>query len=250
MAEAAYGKHCDLYADVLRVSSKASPQKIQEAYFARRKHLFQVLSRIEEADVKTKSTEMKRKRAEKQMDAVVSAVRILGDAELRSKYNEEKKRKKRKSPKSTDSLPELNDTTNSTVTDYELSEPEEISPRRKPSPRKARARPKRKQQPMKSPSHVVDDNDSAGSTSYLSEEGTFLTYDYEEEEEVELPKRPEGVVDRVRMEFLGALDDTSRSFEQVFNAFTLSEDDIDAVVRRIDKAKTQISQGKLPPRRR
>ena len=56
-------------------------------------------------------------------------------------------------------------------------------------------------------------------------------------------KRPEGLLDRIRMEFLGALDDTSRSFEQVFHAFTLQEEDIDAVVRRIDKAKQQIIHG-------
>lgn len=41
-------------------------------------------------------------------------------------------------------------------------------------------------------------------------------------------------------EVLGALDDTSQSFHQVFSVFTLREDEIDAVAGRISKARRQM----------
>mmetsp|Transcript_20359 Transcript_20359/g.26255 ORF Transcript_20359/g.26255 Transcript_20359/m.26255 type:complete len:342 (-) Transcript_20359:118-1143(-) len=44
----------------------------------------------------------------------------------------------------------------------------------------------------------------------------------------------------VKEEVMGALDDTSNAFEQVFNVFTLQEDEIGAVFGRIDKAKRQM----------
>ena len=41
-------------------------------------------------------------------------------------------------------------------------------------------------------------------------------------------------------EVSGALQDTVASFDQVFNAFTLTDKDIRAVTKRIDKAKRQL----------
>lgn len=269
VAEAAYGKNCDLYRDVLHINPNASPQKIQDAYFARRKHLFQVLSDIEQEE-RNKQSDMKRRRAERKMDAVVSAVRILGDSELRAKYNDLRTKNRKRMTKQQSSskppveLPGLNDTSNSSnLTDgystHEISDEEAAPTTRKPSIRKPRVafspsiqsnKPSRKQITRKVRA-AVDETESTGSVSLISdeeEEGTILTYD--DLEEGEIPKRPEGFFDRVRMEFLGALDDTSRSFQQVFHAFTLQEEDIDAVVRRIDKAKLQIYHGNLPRQRR
>jgi hypothetical protein len=166
-------------------------------------------------------------------------------------------------------LPGLNDTSNSSnLTDeystHEISDEEAVLPpvaARKPSTRKTRVAfspiiQSRKTTPRKQITRklhaVADEVESTGSASLISdeeEEGTILTFDDLEGGD-EIPKRPEGFLDRVRMEFLGALDDTARSFEQVFHAFTLQEEDIDAVVRRIDKAKLQIYHGKLPRSRR
>jgi hypothetical protein len=39
---------------------------------------------------------------------------------------------------------------------------------------------------------------------------------------------------------MGALDDTSQSFHQVFSVFTLREEEIEAVTGRIDKARRQM----------
>jgi len=53
-------------------------------------------------------------------------------------------------------------------------------------------------------------------------------------------KKPDGFLDRVRIEAIGACDDTARSFAQVCNVFTLQESDIKAVMGRIDKASRQL----------
>ena len=55
-------------------------------------------------------------------------------------------------------------------------------------------------------------------------------------------RRGTGVIDYVRDEVLGAIEDTSSSLEQVLNAFTLQEEDIVAVMGKIDKAKRQMQR--------
>lgn len=47
----------------------------------------------------------------------------------------------------------------------------------------------------------------------------------------------------VKDEVMGTIDDTNESINQVFNVFTLQEDDIAAVFGRIDKAKRQMENG-------
>lgn len=84
----AYGHHTDLYA-VLRVQPNAGAQQIQEAYFDRRNELFQLLADIDFASTDQDSiTESHRKDAERKMDAVVCAVRILGDPNSRLQYDD------------------------------------------------------------------------------------------------------------------------------------------------------------------
>jgi hypothetical protein len=49
-----------------------------------------------------------------------------------------------------------------------------------------------------------------------------------------------GVFGRVKDEVFGAMEDTATSFAQVLNAFTLQEEDIMAVTKRINKAARQM----------
>lgn len=67
-------------------------------------------------------------------------------------------------------------------------------------------------------------------TSYRSE-GTMLTAP---------PTGARAIIGRVKDEVLGAMEDTATSFAQVLNAFTLQEEDIKAVTKRINKAAKQM----------
>lgn len=49
-----------------------------------------------------------------------------------------------------------------------------------------------------------------------------------------------GFFQTIQDEIMGALDDTSQSFHQVFSVFTLREEEIEAVTGRIDKARRQM----------
>lgn len=82
----AFGKTADLYGDVLKVPTVATQEQIQLAYFDRRSELFTLLAKI---DARPQSDAMAAQRynAERRMDSVVLAVRILGDPALRSAYN-------------------------------------------------------------------------------------------------------------------------------------------------------------------
>ncbi|KAG7351350.1 hypothetical protein IV203_010710 [Nitzschia inconspicua] len=83
----AFGKHSDLYEDVLQVASSATQEEIQLAYFDRRSELFTLLAKI---DSKPQSEGMvnQRFKAERKMDSVVLAVRVLGDPTLRAVYDQ------------------------------------------------------------------------------------------------------------------------------------------------------------------
>ena len=101
------------------------------------------------------------------------------------------------------------------------------------------------------------DNDTLGSETIMSEDGnedeTFFSYDDDDASISEsilrkTAQKPKGLFDRIRLEAIGACDDTARSFAQVCNVFTLQEDDIRAVMGRIDKASRQLHEGvPLPP---
>lgn len=95
-------------------------------------------------------------------------------------------------------------------------------------------------------SKTTYDNQSVGFTTEneeddydtVTEPGRAPVNEEEEEEEEENP----GLVEKIRSEILGAIDDASRSLEQVLHVFTLRPNEIDAVAGRIDKAKRQISK--------
>lgn len=85
---AAFGPHSDLYQDVLGVKPNASTEQIQNAYFQRRNSLFQVLAELEAATELDSSNAGDRFQAEREMDAVVITLRILGDATSRAQYDD------------------------------------------------------------------------------------------------------------------------------------------------------------------
>lgn len=82
-----YGKRADLYRDVLKVPKTATSEEIQSAYYDRRTELFAVLGKIDAKTRRPPSAEQRRYLAEKKMDSVVFALRILGDPTLRKAYN-------------------------------------------------------------------------------------------------------------------------------------------------------------------
>ena len=90
-----YGTSADLYQDVLRVSNTATHDEIQLAYFDRRSELFTLLAKIDanarglrnELSNSPTTVDQRRFVAEKKMDSVVFAVRVLADPALRNAYN-------------------------------------------------------------------------------------------------------------------------------------------------------------------
>lgn len=234
IVDQSFGKTSDLYKDVLKVRPNCSPQKIQESYFKRRDEIIHKLNKIEQ----TGSPEKLRRTTERRMDAVVCAVRILGDDDLRSQYDAVRdarlhpkkyhKKKKQQQQKSVD--------TTSTALNMTYTTEEENSPPRR-SLRKVSL-----DKSSSSAAYSVDgESEIQTMVSYDDDEDyTVYTLDSRAERYLQKPK-PKGFIEKVRFELMGALDDTSRSFEQVFNVFTLQEEEIKAVMGRIDKAKRQMS---------
>ena len=81
-----YGKRADLYRDVLKVPKTATADEIQLAYFDRRSELFALLGKIDKKS-RTANADQQRYMAEKKMDSVVFALRILSEPSLRKAYN-------------------------------------------------------------------------------------------------------------------------------------------------------------------
>jgi len=83
----AYGPDADLYVDVLKVGSLASLDEIQIAFFDRRSELFDILSNLSQDSELDEITISQRRYAERRMDAVVLAFRILKDSRMRQQYH-------------------------------------------------------------------------------------------------------------------------------------------------------------------
>lgn len=69
------------------MKSSATAEQLQMAYFDRRSELFALLASIDSEQEQDDITASHRFHAERKMDAVVMAVRILGDPELRQEYD-------------------------------------------------------------------------------------------------------------------------------------------------------------------
>lgn len=93
LIDESYGSNADLYEDVLRVPTTATQDEIQLAYFDRRSELFTLLAKIDasargpRSESSLANAEQQRYLAERKMDSVVFAVRILADPVLRKAYN-------------------------------------------------------------------------------------------------------------------------------------------------------------------
>lgn len=269
----AYGKWADLYADVLEIRPTAGPGQIHDAYFARRDALYKSLASMESG--------RSRREAERRMDAVVCAIRVLGDPDLRAQYDgirtQRMMRRRPRKDTSNDGEFEAKSRSMSYSMDTEPSSPgaERRSPvgirkgirittdtvtrgRRRKNSEWSQSSTQRLS-PSSSPVVVTpdkivarassqstiekrDDMSQSYNSSSDDDEVTMMTV-----ETYDVPRRPKGFLDRVRAEVVGALDDTSRSFEQVFNAFTLREEDIQAVVGKIDKVKIDLASGNVKP---
>ena len=86
----AFGRDADLYCDVLRVSPTASDTDVQGAFFERRKEIYNVLNQLSEDD---KSNKPQRNHAERRMDAVVLAFRVLTDPKMSKMYARERQQR-------------------------------------------------------------------------------------------------------------------------------------------------------------
>eukprot|EP00978_Attheya_sp_CCMP212_P029641 scaffold105970_cov43-Attheya_sp.AAC.2 len=93
--EFSYGRNADLYADVLQVSSGASQDEIQHAFFQRRFELYRVLQQtggdsamsVDSSSSVSAMSSGQKLFTERRMDAVVYAYRILGDPDERRAYD-------------------------------------------------------------------------------------------------------------------------------------------------------------------
>lgn len=93
--DAAFGLNADLYRDTLGVAPEGTSEQIQDAYFDQRNELFRLLGEIDTLEFVNTSPrdtlrirEQYRYETERKLDALVGAVRILRDPELRLQYDE------------------------------------------------------------------------------------------------------------------------------------------------------------------
>lgn len=304
----AYGDYADLYGDVLRVSATATHEHIQLAYFDRRSELFTLLAKID-AKSPDARTEEERRRAERKMDAVVLAVRILNDPESREEYNQARqgrllnRRRSKQNHFDGDytkvgrraTFQEKPVTSEMTYED-ERDQNRTSSGRRSKSSSSTNGRSSGgRSSPTKSSRRSANLDDTLNTyemtdeeterdfdRSYLSYEtdefrqddttigsgtigtmtigdttvgsgtigtntlgeATLDTYTFIEVDEDKVNAMPfcggSAFARTLQKEVNGALQDTVASFDQVFNAFTLTDKDIRAVTKRIDKAKRQL----------
>jgi hypothetical protein len=241
----AYGAASDLYRDILRVNSNATPEQIQRAYFDRRNELFELLANMDQED-QDSITASHRFHAERKMDAVVMAMRILGDPILRIQYDDMRVERiqrddeigeiQTRSPKS--SRRSRRHRSREKLKDYPEDENVENTAGTKNDKKKVKVKVQKSPPKQRVQEGVVQKNymksfeaDDVDEATYASEsdisEGTLTVH-------------RQSVMQRVAKEMLGAIEDTATSFEQVINVFTLQEEDICAISSRIDKAKRSL----------
>jgi hypothetical protein len=290
VVDKAYGPHADLYVDVLRVSYMASDEEIQSAFFDRRSELFTILSKLtfDENSDNDEIALSQRKFAEKRMDAVVMAFRILQNPESRRRY--EKERERRVSGRlaaevssiskslSQDINPSPRDV--QSVNNWSRVAPVDATILKTKQTQKKLSNESKRRTGIDSESKPMypeerRSNDSQGREFRSSSETPCIesseqsTIESSDKDQVEdrsdketsnspetrkirkrRRKKPEGVIERINElsivrtivdEVHGAYVDTLTAFDQVFNAFTLQEEDIHAVCGKIQNAKKLIS---------
>lgn len=293
----AYGPYADLYVDVLRVSYLASDKEIQAAFFERRSEIFAILSKLNCGD-DSEHDEIalsQRRFAERRMDAVVMAFRVLKGPESRKAYEKERERRIASRLASTvrrDSdtpspvidmeqgdTPEGMFSVDGSVCPSQMEETISVSSRSRvrgtDSSVETYAKQPRKARAVRSPRTTLSPRGLPRRTDEsVSRDGAQLSTDdscrdlREERSDRETlshhdgmgrirrrRKRHEGVIERksesslvrtIADEVHGVYLDTITAFDQVFNAFTLQEQDIVAVCGRIEIAKKQLVSDDKP----
>lgn len=332
VVDQAFGVFADLYSDILRVSVAATHEQIQLAYFDRRSELFTLLAKLDSEKNPTEESTEQRLAAERKMDAVVLAVRVLGDMDSRLWYDQQRQERLmnrrraahgqlpgQKSPErsarggsSLDSvcMEEEHQDRDRSTSRRRKSRSEQLKPQAhahsKKSKKKASGRPNNSNNNNKERSsmsissssdknqhtepqqqqesndtslrskdtvdteHMTDDDSSgrgrhgtrttASKTPPRAREERQDTDDGEgscgtdfdgaslvapSDKEPVKGKHMLSVITNSRVlkniteEISGACEDALTSVDQVFNAFTLTDKDITAVLKRIDRAKAQ-----------
>lgn len=238
VVDEAYGAHADLYQDCLRVSTNATFREIQNAFLSKRRELIRKLEQGEDCN--------------KQMDAVVLAVRILGDAELRAQYDDMRVERMRRAyylqeDMNTSYRSSSENTRGShpdSVHEMQFTEVDLVDTSFESEMHNSSAHGSHKRQVrIVTPEPKVDD-----ATVYTYDDTVDQTLDQTMMDdmtilsgETHLVPRNQTLLDRIANECIGALEDTSKSLEEVFSVFTLQDEEIDAVVKRIHKAKRQMN---------
>jgi hypothetical protein len=83
-------------------------------------------------------------------------------------------------------------------------------------------------------------NDDDDATLVVEDDLTALCCDNGLRERKTLVGKTRALLRAVRLEVRGSIKDTTSAFDQVCNAFTLQEKDIQAVTSKIDKASRQL----------
>lgn len=276
VVDKSFGEYADLYSDVLRVTVTATHEQIQLAYFDRRSELFTLLAKIDAKSQDDRASKARRL-AERRMDSVVLAVRILGDPETREKYDELRQGRllSRRRAKQAHFDGTYSDKGKPVVKEEYRS----TSGRQGSSRRQERAAEKDTSRPVREERAVDlnetintqdltdEDTDRDPDLSFLSSEtdeyrqddttigsgtigtttigdatlDTYTVMSMEDgSDDANLFCGGSRLVRKISKEISGAFEDTVTSFDQVFNAFTLTDKDIRAVSKRIDKAKRQL----------
>lgn len=271
VVDAAYGEDADLYVDVLRVSRVASPEEIQVAFFDRRSELFAILSNLEQsAEEEDEISSSQRLFAERRMDAVVLAFRILKNSNLRQLYH--KVRQERLTRRAEAQRPSKKAVTSGrSEPSYKPSASRPKSNRTEPSTTRGRQpvlshKPVRRTiagpvspRKQKERSFVAESSDGETFLTWTTADSSKVSTDDETLEEasddasiISRDLRPRSwntkggilsiltenrFVCKCVEEVQGTVSDSCSAFDQVINVFTLTKQDINAVTTRIEKAK-------------
>jgi hypothetical protein len=276
VVDKAFGDFADLYSDVLRVIVAATHEQIQLAYFDRRSELFTLLAKLD-AKSQDERTAKARRQAERRMDSVVLAVRILGDPDTRAKYDEARQgrllnRRRAKQAQfdgaySDSHKPGFKEETQSSSERQRSSRRKEGTVEKEGSKRVREERPDDLNETINTQDLTDEETDRDNDRSFLSSEtdeyrqddttigsgtigtatigdatlDTYTVMSMEDgKDDSSIFCGGSRIVRNITNEISGAFEDTVTSFDQVFNAFTLTDKDIRAVSKRIDKAKRQL----------
>jgi hypothetical protein len=158
----AFGERADLYKDVLQVKTTATAEQIQMAYFDRRSELFALLASIDSEEEQDDITASHRFHAERKMDAVVMAVRIVGDPQLRQEYDNVMLLQTKKQPREPpSSMSEASKGSSSLEPDGVYAGVAKKAQQEPPASPRAQRSPKRRSAKIRSLRHVSpSDNDT------------------------------------------------------------------------------------------